>query len=197
MRAQIIADKPTVQEVQPEAPISTSSSIPEASTAAGCPFLNSLTPPEVHVPWLKRLGQITQPTEFQKTLLTEAMEQGHRMVAINKDIGFSDAYMIGNGDAVKAVFQGEAGSNPTIKQSSLPSFGEHGVMGSAERVHNSACEPTTPTAEVPAITYLPCPSEAEGHGPGPWQQALLVHQHKPKHTFTVSSANGTSLAPGS
>jgi hypothetical protein len=122
VKAQIIADKPPAPEMQPEPSISTSSS-PEASTA-GCPFLNSLTPPEVHVPWLKRLAQITQPEEWQNTLLGEAMKQGHRMAAVNKDIGFSDAYMVGTGDAVKTVFAGEAGSDPMTRQSSLPSFGE-------------------------------------------------------------------------
>jgi hypothetical protein len=125
IRAQIIADKPAAQEVQPGPSVSiTSSSSSTEASAAGCPFLNSLTPPEVHIPWLKRLGQITKPDEFQKTLLTDAMKQGHRMVAVKKDIGFSDAYMVGTGDAVKTVFAGEAGANPPIRQSSLPSFGK-------------------------------------------------------------------------
>jgi hypothetical protein len=122
VRSQIIADKPTVQEGQPEAFGSTSSS-PQPSTS-GCPFLQAINPPEVKVPWRQRLDQITKPYEFQQMLLDDAIRDGHRMVQIGKDIGFSDAYMPATGDAVKAVFAGEAGTDAIVKQSSIPSMGE-------------------------------------------------------------------------
>lgn len=75
------------------------------------------------MPWHQRLGQITKPYEFQQMLLDDAIRDGHRMVQIGKDIGFADAYMPATGEAVKTVFAGEAGTDPIIKQSSIPSMG--------------------------------------------------------------------------
>lgn len=74
------------------------------------------------MPWHQRLDQITKPYEFQQMLLDDAIRDGHRMVQIGKDIGFSDAYMPATGDAVKAVFAGEAGTDAIVKQSSIPSM---------------------------------------------------------------------------
>jgi hypothetical protein len=129
VRAQIIADKPTAQDVTPESVSSLSPSSSEqqelSTSAGGCPFLNALAdPPEVSIPWYKRLHQITKPTEFQKLLLDDAMAEGHRMVALRKDVGFADAYVLGSGDMVRTAFAGEAGLDPITKQSSIPSFGE-------------------------------------------------------------------------
>lgn len=125
VRAQIIADKPkTDHQSQPE-PVSTtsSSSSSEAGTSA-CPFLNALNPPVVMVPWHKRLEQITKPVEFQRMILDDAVKQGDSMVALEKTAGFLDAYVPATGDAVKTIFGGEAGTEPIVRQSSVPSFGK-------------------------------------------------------------------------
>lgn len=122
VRAQIIADKPkTDLQSQPE-PVSTTSSS-EAGTSA-CPFLNALNPPVVKVPWHKRLEQITKPVEFQRMILDDAVKQGDSMVALEKTAGFLDAYVPATGDAVKTIFGGEAGTDPIVRQSSVPSFGK-------------------------------------------------------------------------
>lgn len=147
MRAQIIADKPTVQDFQPESVAATPSPVPtpvpsssseqqqqaeQPSSSSSCPFLNAVAaaqdPPLVHIPWMKRLEQITKPTEFQQLLLDGPEAEGHRMVALGKTFGFSDAYMLGTGDAVRAAFAGESGADPITKQSSIPSFGEQQWM---------------------------------------------------------------------
>lgn len=139
VRAQIIADKPAAA-VQPDhaqasslghaagAEASTAqysdSTTPSPAAGGSCPFLNALNPPEVPIKWHQRLWQLTKPYEFQQLLLDQAVQEGNSMVAVSKGFGFSDAYMTASGDAVKAVFAGEAGSDPIVHQSRIPSFGE-------------------------------------------------------------------------
>lgn len=123
VRAQIVADKPTVQPEQQQQP-DIKSSTAEPPSTSGCPFLAAVNPPEVRIPWHTRLQQLTKPYEFQQLLLDDALKKGHKMVSIDKTVGFSDAYMPASGDAVKAVFAGEAGTDPIIQQPSIPSMGE-------------------------------------------------------------------------
>lgn len=113
--------QPEQQQQQPNIKSSTAAEPPSTS---GCPFLAAVNPPEVRIPWHTRLQQLTKPYEFQQLLLDDALKEGHKMVAIDKTVGFADAYMPASGDAVKAVFAGEAGTDPITQQPSIPSMGE-------------------------------------------------------------------------
>jgi hypothetical protein len=155
VRAQILADKPTVQpeqpEQQPRSIQASSSSTPDAPpSTSGCPFLAAVNPPVVRIPWLTRLQQLTKPYEFQQLLLDDALKEGHKMVALDKTFGFADAYMPASGEAVKTVFAGEAGTDPIIKQSSLPSMGEGELSRSGQ----------TPLSAQQEWAHIPLPAAA-------------------------------------
>lgn len=153
MRAQIVADQPTVT-VQPlESPLQPLSSnnvveaavIPAAAAAApqalldttstdaenssstsSCPFLAAMGEPQVvDMPWHRRFLQLTNPYRMQRILLDETMQPGKAaMVQMDSTVGFAASYAPGTGDAVKQVLAGESGNDPITRQAMLPSMGE-------------------------------------------------------------------------
>ncbi len=112
VRAKLAADKPTEQSNHDQPATKNASS--SAGPGSSCPFLNAInaTPPEVHIPWYKRLQQYSNPWEFQQLVLDDVVAQGHQIAALTKTMGFTDAFMPASGDAVRTVFAGEAGSDP-------------------------------------------------------------------------------------
>jgi hypothetical protein len=97
LRAKLDADKPTEQS-NPTQPTNstTNSSSSSSESVSRCPVLTALnvTPPEVNMPWHKRLQQYAQPWQFQQQVLDDVVAQGHTMAAIGKTPGFAGAHIV-------------------------------------------------------------------------------------------------------
>ena len=93
VRAKRVADKPTEQS-NPTQPTTSTHSSSSSESASRCPVLSALNvaPPEVNIPWHKRMQQYAQPWEFQQQVLDDAVAQGHHMAAIQKSPGFAGAH---------------------------------------------------------------------------------------------------------
>jgi len=72
--------------------------------------------------------QITAPFKLQSMVLDDAVQDGHSMVQLQKQLAFEDAFVPASGAAVRAVLAGDGGSEPTSGPSLVPFFGTQGSL---------------------------------------------------------------------
>lgn len=100
-----------------------------APSTTSCRFLQAMQePPLVTIPWWQRVWQITAPFKLQSMVLDDAVQDGHSMVQLQKQLAFEDAFVPASGAAVRAVLAGDGGSEPTSGPSLVPFFGTQGSL---------------------------------------------------------------------